>query len=97
MCVSFHAAEAVKEIIEQEPKQREIVLQTAPLDHRFTTPNAARYCYTVYNEYHRCLQQTGDNAEECQKYYKTFRSLCPDEWLEKWNELRENGQWYGKY
>jgi hypothetical protein len=25
------------------------------------------------------------------------RSICPDEWLTNWEELREAGNWFGKY
>ena len=24
------------------------------------------------------------------------RSICPDEWLAKWEELRANGAWFGE-
>ena len=38
----------------------------------------------------RCKAQQGEDAEECEKYAKYYRSLCPTEWVEKWNEEREN-------
>lgn len=25
------------------------------------------------------------------------RSICPDEWIEKWQELREEGRWFGRF
>ena len=28
---------------------------------------------------------------------RAYRSICPTEWVEKWNEARENGAWWGKY
>jgi cytochrome c oxidase subunit 6b len=28
---------------------------------------------------------------------KAYRSICPVEWLEKWNEARDAGEWWGKY
>ena len=45
----------------------------------------------------RCKAQQGEDAEECEKYAKYYRSLCPTEWVEKWNEERENGTWPGRY
>ena len=24
-------------------------------------------------------------------------TICPDEWISAWNELRESGAWYGRY
>jgi cytochrome c oxidase subunit 6b len=76
---------------------RTIELRTAPLDPRFPNVNAARQCYTAYNEFYRCLAQRGEGAPECQSYARTYRSICPAEWLERWNTLREEGRWFGKY
>lgn len=49
--------------------------------------------------YHKCVAGAdGDaDAEACEKYRKAYRSLCPGEWVAKWNEQRENGTWPGKY
>ena len=46
---------------------------------------------------YRCKAQQGEDAEECEKYAKYYRSLCPTEWVEKWNEEREAGTWPGRY
>lgn len=29
----------------------------------------------------RCIQAKGEEAEECNKYAKYYRSLCPNEWV----------------
>eukprot|EP00232_Nephroselmis_pyriformis_P031147 CAMPEP_0182864306 /NCGR_PEP_ID=MMETSP0034_2-20130328/7101_1 /TAXON_ID=156128 /ORGANISM="Nephroselmis pyriformis, Strain CCMP717" /LENGTH=108 /DNA_ID=CAMNT_0024996561 /DNA_START=19 /DNA_END=345 /DNA_ORIENTATION=+ len=70
---------------------------TAPLDPRFPTQNQARHCYTRYNEYYKCTGAKGDDAEECLFYKRCYKSLCPNDWVEKWEEQRENGTWHGKY
>lgn len=57
----------------------------------------ARHCYTRYNEYHRCVAQKGEGADECRVFQRAYRSLCPSEWLERWNEQREEGTWPGRY
>ena len=46
---------------------------------------------------HEGKAQQGEDAEECEKYAKYYRSLCPTEWVEKWNEEREAGTWPGRY
>ncbi|XP_019190413.1 PREDICTED: cytochrome c oxidase subunit 6b-3-like [Ipomoea nil] len=69
----------------------EIKLETAPADFRFPTTNQTRHCFTRYVEYHRCIAAKGDGAPECDKFAKYYRSLCPGEWIDKWNEQRENG------
>ncbi|KAM3200250.1 cytochrome c oxidase subunit 6b-1 isoform X1 [Capsicum annuum] len=73
----------------------EIKLETAPADFRFPTTNQTRHCFTRYIEYHRCIAAKGEGAPECDKFAKYYRSLCPGEWIDKWNEQRENGTFPG--
>ncbi|XP_059631314.1 cytochrome c oxidase subunit 6b-1-like [Cornus florida] len=82
---------------DQEPAEQtpEIKLETAPADFRFPTTNQSRHCFTRYIEYHRCVAAKGDSAPECDKFAKYYRSLCPGEWVDRWNEQRENGTFPG--
>lgn len=80
---------------EAAEETREIKLETAPADFRFPTTNQTRHCFTRYVEYHRCIAAKGDDAPECQKFAKYYRALCPGEWIDKWNEQRENGTFPG--
>ncbi|KAJ8541358.1 hypothetical protein K7X08_002174 [Anisodus acutangulus] len=73
----------------------EIKLETAPADFRFPTTNQTRHCFTRYVEYHRCTAAKGEGAAECDKFAKYYRSLCPGEWIDRWNEQRENGTFPG--
>ncbi|CAH8306812.1 unnamed protein product [Eruca vesicaria subsp. sativa] len=82
-----------EEVAEETPD--EIKLETAPADFRFPTTNQTRHCFTRYIEYHRCVAAKGDDAPECDKFSKFYRSLCPGEWVDKWNEQRENGTFPG--
>ncbi|XP_024964265.1 cytochrome c oxidase subunit 6b-1-like [Cynara cardunculus var. scolymus] len=79
-------------IDEEKP---EIKLETAPRDYRFSTTNRSRHCFTRYVEYHRCVGAKGEDASECDKFAKFYRSLCPGEWVDRWNEQRENGTFPG--
>ncbi|XP_038715524.1 cytochrome c oxidase subunit 6b-1-like isoform X2 [Tripterygium wilfordii] len=81
-----------QEAAEETP---EIKLETAPGDFRFPTTNQTRHCFTRYIEYHRCTAAKGEGAPECDKFAKYYRSLCPGEWVERWNEQRENGTFPG--
>ncbi|PHT62726.1 Cytochrome c oxidase subunit 6b-2 [Capsicum annuum] len=72
-----------------------IELKTAPADFRFPTTNQTRHCFTRYIEFHRCVAAKGDEAAACNKFAKYYRALCPGEWVEKWNEQRENGTFPG--
>ncbi|XP_008781379.2 cytochrome c oxidase subunit 6b-2-like [Phoenix dactylifera] len=69
----------------------EIELKTAPADFCFPSANQTRHCFTRYIEYHKCLKAKGEDAADCQKFARYYRSLCPLEWIEKWNEQKESG------
>uniref|UniRef100_J3LPE5 Cytochrome c oxidase subunit n=1 Tax=Oryza brachyantha TaxID=4533 RepID=J3LPE5_ORYBR len=101
------AAEETTETAEEETEEKpEIKIETAPADFRFPTTNQTRHCFTRYVEYHRCVAAKGEDAPECDKFAKYYRSLCPGEWhfnlfflpsvlVERWNEQRENGTFPG--
>ncbi|KAM1217090.1 hypothetical protein ACFX2I_013321 [Malus domestica] len=73
----------------------EIELKTAPADFRFPTTNQTRHCFTRYIEFHRCVAARGEESNECEKFAKYYRSLCPSEWIEKWEEQRAEGTFPG--
>ncbi|XP_068643212.1 cytochrome c oxidase subunit 6b-1-like [Aristolochia californica] len=81
-----------EEVAEEKP---DIKIETAPADFRFPTTNQTRHCFTRYVEYHRCIAAKGDGGPECDKFAKYYRSLCPGEWVDRWNEQRENGTFPG--
>ncbi|TVU46773.1 hypothetical protein EJB05_06332 [Eragrostis curvula] len=90
------SAEETSETAEEEAEEKpEIKIETAPADFRFPTTNQTRHCFTRYVEYHRCVAAKGEGAPECDKFAKYYRSLCPGEWVERWNEQRENGTFPG--
>jgi cytochrome c oxidase subunit 6b len=70
---------------------------TAPYDPRFPSTNQARHCFVRYNEYYKCVFERGAEVERCAFYKRAYESLCPEEWVEEWEELREQGLWMGKY
>ncbi|KAI3958546.1 hypothetical protein MKW92_032567 [Papaver armeniacum] len=74
---------------EEQEESSEVKLETAPIDFRFPTTNQSRHCFTRYIEHHR------EGASECEKFAKYYRSLCPGEWVDRWNEQRENGTFPG--
>ncbi|XP_002867470.2 cytochrome c oxidase subunit 6b-3 [Arabidopsis lyrata subsp. lyrata] len=73
----------------------EIELKTAPADFRFPTTNQTRHCFTRYIEFHRCTTAKGEDSNECERFAKYYRALCPGEWVDKWNEQRETGTFPG--
>mmetsp|Transcript_384 Transcript_384/g.984 ORF Transcript_384/g.984 Transcript_384/m.984 type:complete len:120 (+) Transcript_384:112-471(+) len=89
------AVEPELEAVTEEPVMVEV--KTPPPDLRFPTTNQARHCYTRYNEYHKCVKEKGEGSDDCTFYQKAYWSLCPNEWVTKWNEEREAGTFPGKY
>ncbi|KAH1065372.1 hypothetical protein J1N35_030359 [Gossypium stocksii] len=87
--------DAAEENLGDSEETPEIKLETAPADFRFPTTNQTRHCFTRYIEYHRCVAAKGEGAPECDKFAKYYRALCPGEWIDRWNEQRENGTFPG--
>ncbi len=86
-------AAAEEAAAEEAAPARVVVVDTAPLDARFPTTNQARHCFVKYSEAHKCLAEGGD----CARLVRDYRSICPQEWLERWNTAREEGSYHGKY
>lgn len=86
---------------EREPEGLEelktVTLETAPYDVRFPSPNQSKRCYAVYCEFHKCLKDQDGDDSNCRRLMRTYRSICPDEWIENWNQMREDGTWFGKW
>ncbi|KAL0048000.1 hypothetical protein WJX82_005346 [Trebouxia sp. C0006] len=85
---------------EEEPEEPKITkedVKSTPYDHRFPSFNQARHCFTKYNEFYKCTAEKGDDSSDCKFHQKAYRSICPSEWLEKWNEQQESGTWPGRY
>lgn len=72
-------------------------INTAPYDPRFPSTNQNRHCFIRYNEYYKCAFERGAEDPRCEFYKNAYLSLCPPDWVEEWEELRQNGIWFGKY
>ncbi|KAF6265356.1 cytochrome c oxidase, subunit VIb [Scenedesmus sp. NREL 46B-D3] len=70
---------------------------TAPYDPRFPTTNQNRHCFIRYNEYYKCKFERGEDDKRCLFYQRAYKSMCPPDWVEEWEDLREQGLWFGKY
>lgn len=77
-------------------KSSELDFETAAFDTRFPNQNQTRNCWQNYVDYYRCLKIKGENYSLCDYFKKTFSVMCPTEWIESWDELRENGSFSGR-
>ncbi|KXS20022.1 cytochrome c oxidase, subunit VIb [Gonapodya prolifera JEL478] len=71
--------------------EKTFVIGTAPFDARFPNTNQTRNCWQNYVDYFRCVRVKGEDFAPCEQFQKTYKSLCPTKWVEKWDEQRENG------
>ncbi|XP_073426639.1 cytochrome c oxidase subunit 6B1 [Dendrobates tinctorius] len=73
--------------------------KTAPFDARFPNQNQTKHCVQNYLDYHRCqksLNAKGKDPYLCEWYHRVYKSMCPNSWVEKWDEQREAGTYPGK-
>ena len=70
-------------------------LKTAPSDKRFPSQNQANHCWNRYNEWLLCLKGTNGDRAACSNVYSLTCTICPSEWIEAWDEQREEGTFPG--
>mmetsp|Transcript_36249 Transcript_36249/g.91149 ORF Transcript_36249/g.91149 Transcript_36249/m.91149 type:complete len:99 (+) Transcript_36249:199-495(+) len=81
-----------KELSEAQLKK---LLRTPPNDPHYPECNQAKACYARYNEFFRCEKFMGQGAVKCFWLKQEFKSRCPTEWVERWDEQRANGVFPG--
>ncbi|KAK2141702.1 hypothetical protein NP493_776g01048 [Ridgeia piscesae] len=72
------------------------VTKTAAFDVRFPNANQTKNCWQNYVDYHRCHKIKGESYEPCEYFKRVYRSMCPNEWIGKWDEQIESGTFAGK-
>ncbi|XP_054269769.1 uncharacterized protein LOC128991066 [Macrosteles quadrilineatus] len=86
--------EAEEEVVVEEEKEIEDVeheFSTCPEDPRFQQTNRTKWCYRMYVDYQSCRHLLGENAKQCNYFYRCYNSICPNAWIEKWDEQRAEG------
>lgn len=66
-------------------------LITAPFDPRFPHQNQTKYCYQMFLDFHRCIKLRGKGYKACEYFERNSKELCPNSWLEKWEDQIANG------
>jgi cytochrome c oxidase subunit 6b len=67
------------------------IFQTAEFDARFPNQNQTKHCYQNYLDYHKCITAKGEDFAPCQQFWRAFHSLCPNEWITRFDEQRAAG------
>ncbi|KAJ1980942.1 Cytochrome c oxidase subunit 6B [Dimargaris verticillata] len=68
--------------------EKQFKIKTAQFDARFPNTNQSKSCAQNYVDYYHCIEKRGKDFPLCKDFYHNFRSLCPDDWLEKWDNAR---------
>ncbi|KAJ7284827.1 cytochrome c oxidase, subunit VIb [Mycena rebaudengoi] len=76
---------------EQADLSKKYTLRTAPFDARFPNQNQTRNCWQNYCDYFRCINAKGEDFKPCKQFKMNYNSLCPNEWIAKWDDQRESG------
>ena len=70
----------------------------ALIDLHFTSPYHnhnylhSRNCFQNYLDFYRCTNLRGEDYEPCQYFKKSFKTICPNDWIARWDEQREEGR-----
>lgn len=70
--------------------------ETAPFDPRFPNQNQSKHCYQYYVDFHRCSQRHGNEYDACKYFKKVYSIMCPNSWIEKWDEQLQNDAFPGR-
>ncbi|XP_011307131.1 cytochrome c oxidase subunit 6B1 isoform X2 [Fopius arisanus] len=70
--------------------------RTVPLDTRFTNTNQTRNCHQNFLDFQRCSNVRGEDYEACQYFKRVYKIICPNAWIEKWDEQIANNTFAGR-
>ncbi|CAG4950964.1 cytochrome c oxidase subunit 6B1-like [Colias croceus] len=68
--------------------------RTLRIDPRYPFQNQTRACYDNYCDYYKCTRLLGD-VDDCKIFKRYFETICPNFWIEHWDELRGKGAFPG--
>ncbi|XP_072755962.1 cytochrome c oxidase subunit 6B1 [Anoplolepis gracilipes] len=61
-------------------------------DPRFQQQNQTQRCFVMYTDFYRCEHILGKDSEACTWFKDVFKSICPNAWVQQWDELRLTGR-----
>ncbi|RPA87049.1 cytochrome c oxidase, subunit VIb [Ascobolus immersus RN42] len=75
----------------EETETKPFKFVTAGFDARFPNQNQTKHCWQNYVDYHKCVNAKGEDFAPCKQFYRAYRSLCPNAWVERWDTQVEKG------
>ncbi|XP_043602439.1 cytochrome c oxidase subunit 12, mitochondrial-like [Bombus pyrosoma] len=74
--------------LKQEDKKRHVRSVFPGEDPRFQQQNQTLRCWVMYHDFYRCERTLGEGSDVCTWFKQVFTSICPREWISRWDELR---------
>ena len=65
--------------------------ETVANDPRFPNCDQSYRCWQKYVDFHKCKQVLNDKHPACQTFLKAYQTICPDGWIERWDDNLQNG------
>ncbi|KAJ1507595.1 Cytochrome c oxidase subunit 6B1 [Coelomomyces lativittatus] len=62
-----------------------------PKDDRYPNTNQTNHCWKNYVDYHRCVEEKGEDYPACLMFKRFYNNYCPSLWIERWDALKERG------
>ncbi|EZA50567.1 Cytochrome c oxidase subunit 6B1 [Ooceraea biroi] len=78
--------------IKDKRKIEEFQLRTPGNDPRFQQQNQTQRCFVMYTDFYRCEHILGRESEACTWFKDVFTSICPNAWIQHWDDLRVTGR-----
>ncbi|KHN73623.1 Cytochrome c oxidase subunit 6B1 [Toxocara canis] len=82
---------------EYNEKLKQSLIWAAPYDARFPQVRKQRQCFAYYVDFHRCQELMGADYKPCKFFKNVYKDICPGFWVEKWDELVEEGRFPAKF
>ncbi|CAB4382441.1 cytochrome c oxidase, subunit VIb [Rhizophagus irregularis] len=76
---------------DNETETKAINIRTAGFDARFPNTNQTKHCWQNYVDYFKCIKARGEDFAPCQQFFRAYHSLCPNDFISKWDTQREEG------
>ncbi|KAI0926402.1 Cytochrome c oxidase subunit 6B, variant 2 [Taiwanofungus camphoratus] len=62
-----------------------------PKFYKYSTRCDVPLSFQNYTDYFKCIAAKGEEFAPCKQFKRAYNSLCPNEWISKWDDQRENG------
>ncbi|KAJ1879624.1 Cytochrome c oxidase subunit 6B [Coemansia sp. RSA 455] len=66
-------------------------ISTEKFDARFPNVNQTKRCWQNYFDYTKCVAAKGEDYAPCKQFLKAYTTLCPNEWIERWDAQKDDG------